>query len=160
MFNKVRNKPLSGVWKWRKYWTLIFLHLTIIYVNLATNWLPHTNPVLHSYPTRNYLFKVIIRNTRTSCKIVSDVEQVLTSSRYWLACFQPPIICWNSTMETKTPERRHSTDFTYCSRVSIVDFEEANVGWVLKTIDWFAVQINNANQLTDFKMILTLFDVT
>ena len=49
----------------------------------------------------NYMFKINNRNTRTRCKICSKLT-------------------------IKTPER---CQFTPCSSVSIVNFEQINAGW-------------------------------
>ena len=68
----------------------------------------------HFYPAGDYMFKVNFRNTRAICEICSKLK-IKTSK--WCALFWC-LYCYFWTY------------FTYCSSVSIVDFEQINAGWV------------------------------
>ena len=56
--------------------------------------------------------------------INKDTRMILLTSFWFLYCY-----IW--------------TDFTNCSRVSIVDFEQVNVGWVVKLAMWENIYFNS-----------------
>ena len=65
------------------------------------------------FPVCIYLFKVNNGHTKTICKICSKLTIQTPERCHWSHCLP-------------------STDFTQISGVSIVDFEQANVGFVMK----------------------------
>ena len=72
----------------------------------CTDYLEYIYLQNHNFPVNIYLFKVNNRNSRKSCEICSKLT-------------------------IKAPEQPYFTPF---STVSIVDFEQVNVGWVFSYI--------------------------
>ena len=68
------------------------------------------------HPAGNYMFKVNNRNTRTRCEICSKLAIKKPERRHWL---RSSVFIVNSE------------HFTPCSNVSIVNFEQVNVGWAI-----------------------------
>ena len=63
---------------------------------------------LVAYPVSIYWFKINNKNTRIMCEICSKLSIKIQEQHQW-----------------------HGTDFTHCSGVSIINFEQVNVGWVV-----------------------------